>query len=434
MSVGSVRPVAVDVFAGAGGLSLGFEQAGFDVALAVEYDPTHALVHRYNFSECEMLCRDVRSLAGEDIKKAVRACRGGSDVDVLIGGPSCQGFSAIGQRDQGDERNDLLGEFVRLVCEIRPRVFVLENVPGLLEGRFTELRNETWRRLRDAGYVLSGTETWLNAGDFGVPQTRKRVVVIGVVDGPAVELVTTDVQNRWTVRDALDGLPRIEDYEALKIVDTAPLSSCDQARRRATSSAYARSLAGLASTTRDLARPRAWDSEVVTNSLRTKHSLEAIRRFDATEPGEVEATSRLYRLHPDRPARTLRAGTGRERGAHTSPRPIHPEYPRVITVREAARLHGYPDWFRFGATNWHGHRQIGNSVPPLLARVIASALREVLGGRPRRLRRAEQLGDPEWLRTSPSAGAKLLGANVEELPPQRQRTAQTTGAQAGRAL
>lgn len=417
MSAGSARPVVVDVFAGAGGLSLGFEQAGFEVAVAIEYDPIHALTYRHSFPHCRLLCRDVRFLSGNDV---VAAVPNGRRVDVLIGGPSCQGFSSMGLREENDTRNLLLGEFVRLVDAIRPRAFVLENVPGLLEPRFEALRGHTWRLLRNAGYVLTGTEGCVDAEEFGVPQARRRVVVVGVLEGPAVDLSVGRQQGSVTVAEALEGLPVVEEYEELLAADAVALSATDRARRQAIRSDYARRMAGLASVG-DLGRLRTWDPNFVTNSLRTVHRQDVIRRFDKTAPGEVEPTSRLFRLHPDKPARTLRAGTGRERGAHTSPRPIHPELPRVITVREAARLHGYPDWFRFAATNWHGHRQIGNSVPPPLARAIALALRSVLGGHPRRLRRAQELGDPAWLAASPSEAANLLGARQVELPPPRKR-------------
>lgn len=412
----TARPAVVDLFAGAGGLSLGFEQAGFDVAAAVEYDAVHALGHKFNFPECRVLCRDVRQLAGSDL---VRAAGTGS-IDVIVGGPSCQGFSSMGQRQQDDERNSLLNEFVRLVCEARPRVFVLENVSGLLEPRFEKLRTLAWKSLQDAGYALSGTNGWLDAADFGVPQTRRRVVVVGHHDGPSIEVAPPAGIPRTTVRDALDGLPNIEDYEQLLAGDVARLHVRDVEQRLLTASPYARGMAGLAGRS-DLARVRTWDPDLITNSLRTVHARGTVERFEATEQGAVEPISRFYRLHPDRPARTLRAGTGRERGAHTSPRPIHPTLPRVITVREAARLHGYPDWFRFAATNWHGHRQIGNSVPPPLARAIAAEVLAALGMRPRATRRVLPPADDSWLRTDPSAAAIMLNARADELPPQRKR-------------
>jgi DNA (cytosine-5)-methyltransferase 1 len=428
VKAGSERPVVVDVFAGAGGLSLGFEQAGFEVAAAVEYDPIHALAHRYNFPNSEVLCRDVRRVHAADIHAAAasgvaRTKRYKADVpqiDVLIGGPSCQGFSSGGRRDDDDERNELLLHFVRLVCEVGPRAFVLENVPGLLEPRFKDFRTSAFDQLRRAGYSLTGTDRWVDASDFGVAQVRKRVIVIGLRDGTPHDLVANESRAKWTVRDAFDGLPKIEDYPELLYGDSVELRKNDRRRRERTESTYARELSGL-SEVRDLSRPRIWNESLTTNSLRTVHSAETIRRFVATEPGATEPVSRFYRLLLDSPSRTLRAGTGSERGAHTSPRPIHPIHPRVITVREAARLHGYPDWFRLASTNWHGHRQVGNSVPPPLAKAAAEIVMAALGRRPRKLIAKLPLGDISWLATRPDAAAKIVSARPSELPPQRIR-------------
>ncbi|MEU4247767.1 DNA cytosine methyltransferase [Amycolatopsis sp. NPDC026612] len=428
MRLGSTRPIVVDVFAGAGGLSLGFEQAGFDVVAAIEYDPTHAMVHKYNFPDTEILCRDVRGITAADVYAAasrgasrMRAVRTTLDtIDVLIGGPSCQGFSSMGRRQDDDERNDLLMHFSRLVCEVRPRAFVLENVPGLLEPRFADFRNSVFKKLRNAGYHLTGTDKWVDASDFGVPQVRKRVLVFGSLESEIPELLPTPTVRKMTVRDAFDGLPEIEAYDDLLKTDSAALNAEDVRRRIGTTSAYAANLADI-SAVENLGRPRLWDHELLTNSLRTVHTPEIIKRFASTQPGSVEAISRFYRLSLDSPSRTLRAGTGRERGAHTSPRPIHPTLPRVITVREAARLHGYPDWFRMSGTNWHGHRQIGNSVPPPLAKAAGDLVIRSLGHRPRRLKAKRPLGDSLWLYVRPDEAANLVDARTAELPPMRIR-------------
>jgi DNA (cytosine-5)-methyltransferase 1 len=425
MGGSSRRPIAVDVFSGAGGLSLGFEQAGFDVVAAIEYDPIHAIAHRYNFPNCEVLCRDVRNISGPDVRAA--AARGfkriypslswPGAIDALIGGPTCQGFSTGGLREKDDERNDLLLEFVRLVEALKPRTFCFENVPGLLEQRFASFREMALQRLRDAGYIVTGGDSWLNAADYGVPQSRKRVIVMGVLDGPAADLpFATEAGAK--VKDAFEGLPVIEDYSALLKSDVTTLRAADQARRVSIKSSYAAELAGL-----NAAADAIWRPLEISNSLRTVHSPEVIKRFYGTPTGTVEKVSRLYRLDNDSLARTLRAGTGRERGAHTSPRPIHPELPRVITVREAARLHSFPDWFRFNGTNWHGHRQVGNSVPPALARAVAGKLIErldVSNASPNG-RRVGPLGDEAWRTISPSAAATILGAQDSELPAQRSR-------------
>ncbi|WP_390889146.1 DNA cytosine methyltransferase [Rhodococcus qingshengii] len=429
----TTRPVVVDLFSGAGGLSLGFEQAGFDVVSAVEYDPIHAYVHKFNFPKCDVVCRDVSALSGKDIvdsaRRGLRAHRRDSEkpqpIDVLVGGPSCQGFSSMGRRIEGDDRNDLLAQYVRLVCEIKPPVFVLENVPGLLEERFLEFRNTLWAKLEAAGYTLTGTTNWLNASDFGVPQARKRVLIVGTLSGEEVHIQPSPDSKKITVAEAFQGLPNIELYDELRFADRATLTDADFAARSLSKSLYARHLSGVDTIT-NLGRPRAWDPHTITNSLKTAHTDETIRRFRETMPGTTEPVSRFYRLSLDSPARTLRAGTGRERGAHTAPRPIHPTQPRVITVREAARLHGYPDWFQFNPTNWHGHRQVGNSVPPPLGFAAGLAVLKYLGHSPRKVQKQSELGSLEWLHLKPGDAAARIGARPVELPSQRKRAKGST--------
>ncbi|WP_257954713.1 DNA cytosine methyltransferase [Nocardioides sp. B-3] len=159
------RPIAIDLFAGVGGLSLGFEQAGFDIVAAVEYDPVHAATHAYNFPGTEVLCRDVGALTA---KRVLAAAQRGFErmypervwpgkVDAVIGGPPCQGFSTGGKREDGDERNLLLLEFARLIKGIKPKVVCLENVAGLPESRFDDVRVELFKALEEAGYSLSGS-------------------------------------------------------------------------------------------------------------------------------------------------------------------------------------------------------------------------------------------------------------------------------------
>lgn len=422
------RPVAVDLFAGAGGMSLGFEQAGFDVVAAVEYDPVHAATHAFNFPQCEVLCRDASRLSAADVlaaakrgfKKLHPGVAWSGRLDALIGGPPCQGFSTGGKRERDDERNDLLLEFVRLIEELKPRTFCLENVAGLLETKFDEVREEAFERLRKAGYSLSGTDKVVNSLNFGVPQSRRRVIVLGALSDKAPRRPAT-VDGEVSVQEAFDGLPSPVQYKALLDSDEAELTSGDAERRTATKSAYARRLAGIDPLPGDKSRPRLWDPSLLTGSRRTIHTAETIQRFAETERGAVEPKSRLYRLPLDGPSRTLRAGTGSERGSHTSPRPIHPREDRVVTVREAARLHGYPDWFRFHTTNWHGHRQVGNSVPPPLARAAATALLSSLGYSPVALRATVRLGEVSLLTLSRSKAQPVVDALIEEMPATRTR-------------
>jgi DNA (cytosine-5)-methyltransferase 1 len=151
---------------------------------------------------------------------------------------------------------------------------------------------------------------------------------------------------------------------------------------------------------------------MLTSSARTSHTDISSRRFTETEPGDVEPISRFFKLPADGLSNTLRAGTDGARGAFTSPRPIHFAHSRCITVREMARLHGFPDWFRFNATKWHGARQIGNSVPPPLARAIAESIVKALGVEPEQPDRIVDLGDPHLLYTGMAEAARHFGVKA----------------------
>jgi DNA (cytosine-5)-methyltransferase 1 len=377
----SGRPIAVDLFAGAGGLSLGFEQAGYDIAAAVEYDPIHAAVHEYNYPYATTFCRDVSTITGKEIRE--RSNIGDREIHVVAGGPPCQGISMMGKRAIDDPRNVLLKEFARLVKELQPRYFVMENVAGLTVGSHRQLLDEVIEIMGDAGYSMVLPYRVLQAADFGTPQSRRRLILLGARADVALPVypepthaaraiggktpVLTDLPLGPSVWDALSDLPDAEKFDAL-------LSSDETLADYREPSAYAASLRGLVKDIEDFSHPRVFDPNMLTSSARTVHTDVSVGRFAATAPGTTEAISRFLRLHPDGVSNTLRAGTASDRGAHTAPRPIHPTLPRVITVREAARLHGYPDWFRFHVTKWNGFREIGNSVPARLARAVASAL------------------------------------------------------------
>jgi DNA (cytosine-5)-methyltransferase 1 len=366
------RPIGIDLFAGAGGMSLGFEQAGFDVVAAVEIDPIHSAIHEYNFPKCKTICASVTDVEGSEIRAA--AGIGDQEIDVVFGGAPCQGFSMIGKRALDDPRNELVHHYVRLVSQLSPKYFVFENVKGLTLGKHKRFLEEIIEALDNAGYDVVTDYQVLNAADYGVPQDRRRLFLMGARRGlpkPAYPSHT----GRVTVWDAIADLPNADDYDDL--VDTDSVNVAFE-----TSLPYAKQLRGLEDDPSDFAYARHFDLNVLTASLRTDHTELSRQRFAATEWGKTEPVSRFHKLNPEGVCNTLRAGTGSDRGAFTSPRPIHPYHPRVITVREAARLHSYPDWFRFHVTKWHGFRQIGNSVPPRLGRAVASAIREALGVTP----------------------------------------------------
>lgn len=381
------RPIGIDLFAGAGGLSLGFEQAGFDVAAAVEIDPIHCAVHEYNFPDSMVICASVVDLTGTEIRK--RAGLGNASIDCVFGGAPCQGFSMIGKRVMDDPRNQLVFHYVRIVRELEPKYCVFENVKGLTVGKHRQFLSELIEALDDAGYDVLLPYQVLNAADFGVPQDRRRLFLIGARKGLAIPEYPTP-SGRVTVKEAIDDLPNADDFNALIYSDSVSVKFKSK-------SVYSKQLRGFEGDPTDFSYSRDFDPHVLSASLRTEHTDLSRQRFVSTEQGKTEPVSRFYKLHPEGVCNTLRAGTDSARGAFTSPRPIHPHHPRVITVREAARLHSYPDWFRFHATKWHGFRQIGNSVPPLLGRAVASQIVKALGVNPSKPLEVVSLGDSEEL-------------------------------------
>ena len=416
-----MRPIGIDLFAGAGGLSLGFEQAGFDVVAAVEIDPVHCAAHKFNFPATVIFPYPIETLTGNDILAA--AGIDGRRVDCVFGGAPCQGFSLIGHRALDDPRNRLVRDFVRIVAETKPRTFVFENVKGLTIGRHREFLDELIEEFSRNGYVVRVPWRVLNAGHFGTPQNRERLILLGARKGdslPDYPVHVTEIaspQQRIaglpkgpTCSDALGDLPDVDAIEDLIVSDSAATADFGEP------SEYAAQLRCLSDDAWHYGYVREWNPSVLTSSARTEHTAISRRRFRETAPGTMEPISRFFRLPEFGVSNTLRAGTDGARGAFTSPRPIHYLHDRCVTVREMARLHGFPDWFRFNVTKWHGGRQIGNAVPPPLARAIASEVMRALGVTPVRPRTAISLGDPSLLSLNLSAAAKHFGV---EPPPSR---------------
>ena len=412
-----MRPIGIDLFAGAGGLSLGFEQAGFDVAAAVEIDPVHCAVHKFNFPHTAVIPRSVEGLRADEIRRA--AGIGDRPIDCVFGGPPCQGFSLIGHRALEDPRNRLVLEFVRLVDELEARTFVFENVKGLTVGNHKAVLEEVVEAFDKAGYRVRRPWHVLDAARYGVPQRRERLILLGAKKGlplpdypfPAANpagdrKVVPGLPLGPTCKDAIGDLPDADDFEELIETDHVETTAFGKP------SAYAKELRCMMDDAWHFGYVRQWNPVVLTSSARTTHTEISRRRFTETEPGEVEPISRFFKLPPDGLCNTLRAGTDGARGAFTSPRPIHYEYPRCITVREMARLHGFPDWFRFHATKWHGARQIGNAVAPPLARAIASAILKSLDAKPERPTKTVDLVNTALLVMEMSEAAEHFGVKA----------------------
>lgn len=329
-------PVAIELFCGCGGMSTGFLDAGMKVAAGFDVDRRAVEAYRYNheYRGSRGFEAEVTGLSGAEI---LRLAEIGS-VDVLLAGPPCQPFSIVGKRrGREDNRANLIAEFIRLVHELRPKAFVFENVPNLATIADGEIFRDLRGRLRRLGYGLEAGV--VAAADYGVPQTRRRLLMLGVLDGeiglPApthgAPLSSPDLCRHVTVDDAIGDLPDAGEYGEYGIHNHEP----------------------------------------------TLHSADMVKRLSALGVGERERSSFHDRLHPDRPSYTLRAGTG-----NFSPlRPIHHRYPRVITVRESARLQGFSDEFVW--PDWiprlQQYRQVGNAVPPPLAAAAARHIATELG-------------------------------------------------------
>jgi DNA (cytosine-5)-methyltransferase 1 len=396
-----MRPIVVDLFCGAGGMSLGFEQAGFDVVAAVEIDPVHAAVHKFNFPNCATLCRDISKISGNEIRKA--AGIENRRVDVVVGGAPCQGFSLIGQRALDDPRNKLVSDYVRIVCELDARYFVFENVKGLTLGRHKEFLNELVATFERRGYNVRKEWKVLNASDYGVPQERERLILLGAKRGLRLPNYPKYSKVNPTTKDALGDLPDADEYDELLGSDMIELP----AKAWKNPSFYAMEMRCRSNSAWHYGYVRNWNPRLLTSSMRTVHTEISRRRFAETMGGDTEPISRFFKLPANGCANTLRAGTDAARGAFTSPRPIHFRHARCVTVREMARLHGFPDWFRFHETKWHGARQIGNAVPPPLARVIGRSVMAAMAIRPRAPSKVIDLGGDELVRMDMSAASRF---------------------------
>ncbi|MDB5472549.1 MAG: (cytosine-5-)-methyltransferase [Caulobacter sp.] len=371
-------PTIVDLFSGCGGFGLGAELAGFQTVAAVDIDPDLQSAYKLNLPHANAFTGDVGLLD----KDAWAEKLGSIHVDGVIGGPPCQGFSRIGKRDADDPRNSLIGHFFRQVELLCPKFFLMENVEGLLD-QSNRARLDAALSAIPKNFVVHPPKT-IEAADFGAATSRKRVILFGYDPDkmPPVapsDLVQSNRLTRPTVRQAIGDLPSPLP-QILKGSDWGWAGYPQQNSKSLVISNYARALRSAAPKGLGWAEAsgRLRGGEV-SGLFETNHTPEVVERFAATAAGKTEAISRYPRLDWDGLCPTLRAGTGRDRGSFQAMRPIHPSEARVITVREAARLQGFPDWYVFHKTKWHSFRMIGNSVPPPVAKALLSNIRMNLG-------------------------------------------------------
>lgn len=342
----------IDLFAGVGGLSLGFEQCGFEVVLANEYDQSIAQAYIKNRNNPNMIVADITKLPIHETFGKYRGM-----VDLVVGGPPCQGYSQKGQRKTiNDPRNFLFKYFVEVVKEVNPRYFVMENVPNLLTSENGYFKNELTLMFTTLGYTINAQV--LCAADYGVPQNRNRAVIIGKrettepVEMPAKSSVHTSI---W---DAISDLSYLKSGEGTDISEY----------RNEPNSEYQKQMR--------------IGSSVLYNHIATNHSKIALERLALIPP----KGGKEY-LPPEHLTKSIYSGTWERMDADdisvtittrfdtpSSGKFTHPYLDRAITVREAARIQSFPDTFRFFGTKTSQMKQVGNAVPPMLSNAIAKAI------------------------------------------------------------
>lgn len=359
----------IDLFAGCGGLSLGFIQAGFSVEKAVEYDPVIANTYKRNHPKVDVIVDDIKNIDTSDMFA-------GTMADVIIGGPPCQGFSMAGARiRQGfidDPRNYLFKHYFNVVKTVMPKVFVMENVKGISTMQGGKIFEEIKRIFQDPeslnGKPYRIYHRVINAADFGVPQRRERMIIIGtLIDGVDIDVLwkktIKDIKNEYpnyfeevTVRDAIGNLSMTSEDG---VIDN-PLPK----------TAYEKYLSS--------------DAHTITNHTRSRHSKVAIERMRQIKNGEnyTVLNEQINSVHSGSYGRLCwneQASTITTRfDTPAGGRFIHPDEDRTLTPREAARIQSFPDSYVFYGNKRSISRQIGNAVPPKVSYFLARLVRNIL--------------------------------------------------------
>lgn len=366
------RPILVDVFSGCGGFGLGGQLAGFHSAVAVDIDTTLQSAYKLNFPQTHTVTGDLSVMDENTWKLLLKDTK----IDGVIGGPPCQGYSRIGKCDLTDERRTLLHHFFRAVNIIKPKFFIMENVEGLMDKKNRPELDKAMSVIDDRYTCLK--PIIVDASKFGAPTRRKRVIVIGY-DPSRMQAITEEdfiaPEITVTVKDAISDLPA-------PIPQTKDKTDYGWAHYAVDKnlSAYAKKMRTVPSGKIGWSKAKSKlrlkvGAKKTSGHFNTVHAPKIAKRYSETKPGMTDKISRSKKLEWDGLCPTLRAGTGSDKGSHQAVRPLHPDHGRVITVREAARLQGFPDWFCFHPTKWHSFRMIGNSVSPVVSEHLLSVVK-----------------------------------------------------------
>jgi DNA (cytosine-5)-methyltransferase 1 len=378
MTMSDGSPISIDLFAGAGGLSLGLENAGFNVLAANEIHEDPSKTYRTNHPETNVITEDIRDIEASELLEAaeVSADEGLDEVDLIAGGPPCQGFSTAGDKDEDDPRNNLYKDFVRMVEEIQPRAFLMENVTGLASMYDGEALEEVLDLFDTLDYNYRYEK--LNAINYGAPQLRKRLIFIGYQDGTAPQFP----ESACAPKSQLDGFTKPEPTSIGEAVsDLRFLGSGETADEYEIppETAY-----------QEVMRENA---DKLHNHVATNHSDRVINRFDKfPQGGDKWDIPEEFRTKKD--GRKRWDATKHSRAITSSPDDfIHYERNRIPTVRETARIQTFPDDYEFKGQrttgNWRRKfeycsqtQQVGNAVPPWLGESVGREILKSLGHEP----------------------------------------------------
>ena len=367
---------ALDLFAGAGGLGLGLARAGFAVVAANEFQEVFCKTYSLNHPATKVICGDIM-----DAKVRHEICNAAGVIDLIAGGPPCQGFSTVGSKNERDLRNGLFYAFIKMIDELRPRAVMFENVSGfqrMYDGRaFNALR----QGLECIGYSVPDKQCQLlNAMHFGVPQNRLRTFVIAFRDQHNFDFpqpthsLKPDLfgsKTALTLEEALSDLPIVQMGESATRYASPPKNDFQRTARDGMHSDVLTEQDGP------------WHGEKLMNMIRHVPIGGTIADVPAQFRPKAYFSNTYARLWWARPSTTIT----RNLGTPSSSRCIHPMADRGLTTREGARLQGFPDTYQFTGTRSEKNLQIGNAVPPILAAAVASRISlAILGGSPRAIR------------------------------------------------
>lgn len=368
----------VDLFAGAGGLALGFSTAGFHPLAANDFDAAAGDTFAANFADTPFIPGPIEDISGENLLGTAGIQPGA--LDALLGGPPCQAFSVYNhQRGFHDERSGLFREYLRVVEETLPKVVVMENVVGMTSLDGGRAIDEMHKALGNLGYIVE--HRILRAEEYGVPQERRRLFFIGSRIGPIVwpdqthgrqdDLLTAHLSPFVTVGDAIGDLPKLEmgaGSDELRAYTRQARTIYQQAMRDKSEGVYNHYAPQLApiNAQRMGYIPQGGSWRDLPHQL-LPAGMKLAKRSDHTK--------RYGRLDPNGLFSTILTKADLHWGAY-----IHPKQDRTLTVRECARAQSFPDHFRFSGSRGDQYRQVGNAVPPLLARSVAQTVRLMIEG------------------------------------------------------